>query len=66
MTREGAWTTNCWHSAFDEAKPLYRMIGEETTVEEIRELIVVPATVEAVLRAFVSVNPMTESGLKRL
>ena len=40
-------------SAHDEARLLYRMIREETTVEEIRELIAVPARVEAVLRAFV-------------
>lgn len=53
-------------SAFDEARPLYRMIGEETTVEEIRELIAVPARVEAVLRAFVRVNPDDGEWLKRL
>ena len=44
-------------SAFDEAKLLYRMIGEETTIEEIRELIVVSPRVETVLRAFVRANP---------
>ena len=44
-------------SAFDEAKLLYWMIGEETTVEDIRELIAVPARVEAALRAFVRANP---------
>lgn len=44
-------------SAFDEAKLLYRMIGEETSAKEIRELIAVPPRAEAVLRAFVRVNP---------
>jgi hypothetical protein len=30
-------------SALDEAKALYRMVGEENSVEELRELMAVPS-----------------------
>lgn len=39
-------------SAFDEAKALHGMTGEENTIEELRELIVVPPKIERALRAF--------------
>lgn len=37
-------------SAFDEARLLYPLIGEENTVEELRELITAPPETESVLR----------------
>ena len=39
-------------SAIAEANALYRMIGDENTVEAIRELIAVPPLIERVLLAF--------------
>jgi hypothetical protein len=33
-------------SAFDEAKALYRMIGDENTIEELRDLIAVPTKIQ--------------------
>jgi hypothetical protein len=44
-------------SAFDEAKALYGMIGEENTVDELRELIAVPPKIEGVLLAFSRAHP---------
>ena len=38
-------------SAIAEARALYRMIGDEHTVEELRELISISPETEAVLRA---------------
>lgn len=39
-------------SAIAEARALYRMVGEEHTVEELRELIAVPPKIQAVLLAY--------------
>lgn len=36
-------------SGFNEAKALFRMVGDEHTVEELRKLIAVPAWIERVL-----------------
>lgn len=44
-------------SAFDEAKALYRMIGDEHAVEELRELIAVPPRIESALRAYAQAYP---------
>lgn len=44
-------------SAFNEAKALFRMIGAEHTVEELRELIAVPPKIEAVLLAYAETFP---------
>lgn len=55
-------------SAFDEAKALYRMLGEENTVEQIRALVAVPKKIELALLAFAKANPQeahwVESTLK--
>ena len=45
-------------SAIAEAAALYRMIGPENSVEELRELISVPPKTERALRAFVKANPV--------
>ena len=39
-------------SAREEARALYRMLGEENTVDELRELIAVPPRIERALYAF--------------
>src|SRR6266404_9993545 len=44
-------------SAFQEAGALFLMIGEENTVEELRELIAVPPKIERALQAFAKANP---------
>jgi hypothetical protein len=43
--------------AIAEAHALYPMIGEENTVEELRELIVVPPRIEWALRAYARAHP---------
>lgn len=37
----------------NEARLLYQMIGDENTVEELRELIAVPPKIEGILQAYV-------------
>jgi len=44
-------------SARAEARGLYRMLGAGSTVEAVRELIVVPARTERVLRAYARAYP---------
>jgi len=44
-------------TAWAEACALYRMLGDENTVEELRELIAVPPKTERLLRTFASKNP---------
>jgi hypothetical protein len=44
-------------SPIAEAHVLYRMIGDENTVEELRELIAVPSRIEHALRAFARAHP---------
>ena len=52
-------------SAFDEAKALYGMIGEENTVDELRELIAVPPRIECALRAFGRAHPEEAHSIER-
>jgi hypothetical protein len=44
-------------SAREEARALYRMLGEENTVEELRELIAVPPRFGWALLAYARVRP---------
>lgn len=44
-------------TAWAEARALYRMLGDENTVEELRELIAVPPKTERLLRTFAMKNP---------
>ena len=44
-------------SAVWEARALYRMLGPEHTVEELRELIAVPPKIERILRGFALEDP---------
>jgi hypothetical protein len=44
-----------------EAAAWYGMLGDETTVEELRELITVPLKIEQALRAFAQVHPRRSS-----
>ena len=44
-------------SPFRGAETLYRMIGEDNTVEQLRELIGLPAWTERVLRAYPRAHP---------
>jgi len=44
-------------TAWAEAGALYRMLGDENTVEELRELIAMPLKIEQRLRTFAKMNP---------
>src|SRR2546422_9998592 len=44
-------------TAWAEACALYRMLGDENTVEELHELIAVPPKTERLLRTFAMKNP---------
>jgi hypothetical protein len=44
-------------TAWAEACALYRMLGDENTVEELRELIAMPLKIEQHLRTFARKNP---------
>ncbi len=44
-------------TAWAEARALYRMLGDENTVEELRSLIAVPPKTERLLRTFAMKNP---------
>ena len=44
-------------SAIAEAHAFYRMLGDENTVEELRELIAVPSRIEWALRAYARAHP---------
>ena len=52
-------------SAFDEARALHRMLGDENTVEDLRELIVVPAWTERVLRVYALAFPEDAHWIER-
>jgi hypothetical protein len=45
------------HSPSAEARLLYGIVGDENTVEELRELIAVPPKIERALQAFAKANP---------
>jgi hypothetical protein len=51
-------------TAWAEACALYRMLGDENTVEGLRELIAVPPKIEHALRAFARAHPEEAHGIE--